>query len=472
MYSNKLVRLLGGITKQELRTFEKHLKCYHGNFKIAIALFDYLKVLHPKMDDPKIQKTRVLEKISLLDSQNPGKQILNEASRLYKWLEDFLLYERIKERGNPIRERMLAEIFKEKQLYHLFHLKVNRALSIYEEEVPRNNWEILEALYLQHLLYYSQLPEGLIIRDQEFLRSIIGKLDLFYTSAKLQYGCEMINRTNLLRESSSIWLWQAIKEDQDDTFGAKGVLLKGFRLAANVLERQQLEDYQALKSFYIDHHHLFSPEVQQILNGYLVNYAAKRIKQSDLDWVDEVFKWYDFGMASRLFFEHGLISSTRFINMVNVGCAQGKLQWAEGFIEEWHHYLPSEHGEVTRLVAQALVKFERGQFGDVLRILTNCKNKNPFLELRIRTLQLMSFVEEGEDVNFILDYCKNFQAYLRRNEIVSKDTIKGFLNFSIVLSKMLRKTGQEKQILAEVNSLKPIFCKRWLTGQLMGGETA
>lgn len=473
MQANKLIQLLNTLKPKELRDFEKYLMGGYRKYEIALALFHYIRKYHIGKAEARLDVGKVVGEIQLEGDDKTQKQILNEASRLYKWLEDYLILKKLQEKGNLTREKLLAEIFRERQLSHLFQLKVGQVLRGYIDKGPADIWSIIDSLSVQHFQYhYSDPFEGLHTKDRKTLQRIMAKLDDFIIAAKLQYGNELINRANILQEENEIQMWDEIKQLAAIQGDQSTILIKTLRLATDLLERQDLVSYEKLKAFFMENYASLSFETMQTLNGYLINFAARLIKESHYDWVEEVFELYDFSMEERLFFEEGLISSIRFINIINVACNLQKLEWAEAFIEKWRTFLRKEIQKITVAVATALVRFEQTEFGEVLEILRERRNQDPFLEVRIRALIIMSMIEEEQNFQVILDHCRNFKTYLHRSKVLGDQTVTGFTNFLQIIQQIVVSERACEELISQVNDYQVIFCKTWLLKKIGAGKTS
>ncbi|MCO6488364.1 MAG: hypothetical protein J5I98_08105 [Phaeodactylibacter sp.] len=470
MHGNKLVQALATMDKKEVRAFSKYIHALHGKHEAAMALFSYLKTAHPELDGPKLEKSYVMRNVLPQSAKNPEKRILNESSRLYKWLEEFLLREKLREKDNPAREKLLAEIFRERKLSHLFYLKAEGFLSKYDPKAPPSHWAVLDALYMQHLLYYYSDPnQSLHDKGAQDLQGLMEKSDVFFLASKLQYGCEMANRQNVLRETYSFDFRELVKNGEEQNMTAASLLHQAFFLAARLLTDKRTEDYHALKVFFTAHYDTFCPEAQQILQGYLVNFAAAQIRQKKYDFIEEVFSLYDFEMTNQIFFEQGLISSLRFINIVSVACALRKPAQAAAFVEKWRPYLRADVREETLAVARAMICFENKQFSQARGLLVSLKHQDPQLEIRIRSYLLLSMVEQHEEANFILSQCRNFEDYLRRNKVLGDKTSLAVLNFLQCLKKYITNSAGPQTLEEEVNACSEIFFRNWLLRKARGG---
>ncbi|MCB9276607.1 MAG: hypothetical protein H6564_21425 [Lewinellaceae bacterium] len=473
MQQNKLIKLLAALDKEEVRAFDKYIRALYGKYDLAMALFRYLKAKHPALDGPALRKETVLRKVLPGVADNNEKRLLNESSRLYKWLEEFLMLEKLRERDNPTRERLMVEVFKERQLSHLFYLKVQAAVNAFEQKPTADIWAIADALYMQHLWYYYTDPnEGLHTQGRNILQGLMETADSLFMAAKLQYGAELVNRGNLLQETDTPRLWQEVMHEIGQRPENHSLLLQAFFLAVQLLEKKGLPQYQALDAFFSEHHHAFSPEARQILHGYLINHAARRIKENDYAWADALFKLYEFEMSNQISFEQGLVSSIRFLNIVNLACHLKKLDWAEAFVEKWHGHLRPSPDDETYKVATALILFERKAFGSVRKLLSSLRSLDPFLESRMRTLLIMAMVEEGEDADAVLQHCSNFKEYLGRNKVMGRDTAGGFKNFVLALMAYMRDSVEPEKLAEEVRAQQPIYCKTWLLQKIGAGEVA
>lgn len=470
MHGNKLVQALATMDKKEVRAFSKYIQALHGKHKAAMALFRYLKTAHPELDSPELEKSNVMRKVLPQGAKNPEKRILNESSRLYKWLEEFLLLEKLREKDSPAREKLMAEIFRERKLSHLFYLKVEGFLSKYDPKAPPCHWAILDALYMQHLLYYYSDPnQSLHDKGAQDLQGLMEKAGAFFLASQLQYGCEMANRQNVLRETYSFDYRKLVRNAEEQGMTAASLLHQAFFLASRLLADKRIVDYHTLKGFFTAHYDTFHPEAQQILQGYLVNFAATQIRQKKHDFIEEVFNLYDFEMTNQIFFEQGLISSLRFINIISVACALRKLDRAAAFVDKWHPFLRADVREETLAVARAMICFENTQFSRARELLVSLKHQDPQMEIRIRSYLLMSMAEQQEEADFILGQCRNFEDYLRRNKVLGDKTSLAVHNFLQCLKKYITNSVSPQTLEEEISACPEIFFRNWLLRKARGG---
>ncbi|HMQ48856.1 MAG TPA: hypothetical protein PKA00_03290 [Saprospiraceae bacterium] len=490
MKNNKFPVLLAKLSPEEVKAFSKYAKALYGNYDVALKLFEYFRGLHPNLeDDKKMSKEKVIQKVLGTDAENAEKRILNESSRLYKWLEEFLLLEKLRQKDSPRRDIMIAEILKERQLSHLFSLYHDRVNQAYEKEPPKDIWSIADRLYLQHLWYYYSDPqEGLHTKDQAVIRRMMEQTDAFYMAAKLQYGAELHSRMNMMQESyDPILFWDAIKDlvgfSQETASNSSGEeppftsppstpLHQALWLTATLMENKDKNAFHDLEAFFKKNYPLFSLETQYILHGSLINFISDRLKQNDYGWMDILFQLYDLGLDTQVLFEEGLISSMRFLNIVNLACYLEKIETARHFIDKWSPYLRPNLKETTVKVADALILFAQKKYSSVLELLQELKEgqkdhkdkySDAFLEVRIRSLVIMAMTEEGEDV---WDQCRNLKDFLKRNKTLSPKTIAGFNNFQKLLKRILMPDKDKDGLLADIESSKPIFNKSWLLKKL------
>lgn len=481
MKNNKLTVLLATLSGEEIKAFGKHIKALYGNYDVAICLFEYFRKWHPNLaDEKKLNKEKVIQKVLGSGTEFAEKRILNESSRLYKWLEEFLLLEKLRQKNNARRDIMMAEILKERQLSHPFYLHLDRIIQAYEQEQPKDLWSIFDRLYLQHLRYYYSDPqESLHTKDQAVIQSLMKQTDAFYLATKLQYGAELFSRMNVVQESyEPILFWDDIRQmvhrptenaPQPEQLSAavfphcSTPLHQALLLTATLMEKKDLASFKALEHFFKINYPLFSPETQYILHGSLINFASGQLKGNDYQWADLLFDLYEFEMNAKILFENGLVSSMRFLNIVNLACHLGKLVWAERFTNKWKLSLRPNLSENTLQIAHSLILFHHGKYQEVLDILRNKKSIEPFLELRIRSLYIMASVEVGEEVT---ESCRNLRDYLTRNKTLSQSTIDGFGNFQRLLRKSLRPDTDKEALGEEINACKSIFNKSWLLKKL------
>ncbi len=463
MRNNKLIQFMGSLSKKELQGFIKYVQARYGKYKVAIGLLDQLKSRHPDFSGKGVEAEVLIRKLSIADNHRPEKRLLNEASRLYKWLEDYLLLEKLKAEGKSERERLLTEIFRERNLSHLLKLKTDQLLSGQEAAMPLQKWSFLDRLYfLDHKYYYSDQGDDLHQKGETVLHELMQQLDAFYLICKLQYGCEMLNRQNVLREQYDIPYWSFAARLSFEQAAALSPLHAAFYLAARLLDKQEKSDYDHLKKYLFQQADSFHPEVQLILQTYLLNYAAVKFRANEEIPLQELFELNRFGVDRKLFLEDGMIASLKFINIVAVACSMGKFAWAESFIRDWKGYLKSEVREAAVAVSEVLILFEQKAYRAMLDRLTGLKSPEPSLDVRIRALYLIALTEAQMDAEMILSHCRNFESYLHRNRVLGEGAKDAVFNFLKVLKAFVRAYTSTSSLMEQVNLSQNIYYRSWL----------
>ena len=97
MFKNRLLKLLGKASPEELKQFRSYMKNRYGRQKIANDLLAYLKDFYPEFDDPKLERKYAYKR--LFKGENyKEKKLLNSLSDLHNFLLEFLLQEQFKKR--------------------------------------------------------------------------------------------------------------------------------------------------------------------------------------------------------------------------------------------------------------------------------------------------------------------------------------------------------------------------------------
>lgn len=392
------------------------------------------------------------------------KNIDNSASELYGYLEDFLLLNKLREKNHPLRERLLGDIFRERQLSKPWNQKMDALLKRYATTPPADQWDVLEAMYVQYQVYYSPLEEKNKSRTegQAQLHSLMDKLELFFQTAKLLYGIELLSRQNVLHETNYIEDWEELKAKAAKRTGPLDVLVQVLLLTAQLLEAPSDDNYRHLRDFFMAHYSKLSPRMHPVIQGYVHNYISLQLRNSRIEFVSDAFEQYKFEVEHLSSISQGDITITRFINIVSIACSAKELDWAEGFIASRSTYLHESFRGAAERLATALIIYEKQEYEEVRRRIIDLEKTIPRLETYIKAIDILCCLHLEIDKDYVKGKCDNYLAYLKQHDEIGNGSKEAFRNFIRMANAYNTNPSKAPKLKIEIEEMKTIYFKEWL----------
>jgi hypothetical protein len=168
---------------------------------------------------------------------------------------------------------------------------------------------------------------------------------------------------------------------------------------------------------------------------------------------------------------NGTILPNVFKNIVTVSTTIGALDWTRAFITEYQNYLAEESKEDMLAYAWSLIAFKEKTYDKALKSVSQVSQKNIFLALSIRRLQLKIYFEQKE-WEVLLSSINSYRVYLHRlNRLSSrhKEVNTLFLNLLSALCRVQTNQTEPKKIMTihqEVVQTSLLPERTWLLEKL------
>ncbi len=464
MYKSKFISLLGTLTSKEVKEFKRFLEGLYSRQKIAIELFSYVEDFHPKYDSPKLEKEQAVKTIfGISDIKVKDKKNLsNTLSDLYTYLEEFLMWKQSKERSFD-RSWAMLKVFRNRRLDKLYVQQIEQQLKILNaKSTPQDMWLNLKKMQLQHKAYFSNLKDKVKL-DPNSLKASMLHLDKFFSEAKLRYSAELSSRAEQLKEDYNVNFYDEIIKWVKENLSSDVVYRQALFQSIDLLKQPDDQLYFAQKKLLLENHSLIGRIDFLVLFTYLFNYLSRAIRNGQHHLVKELFELYQFGLKHEYFIEDGFITYVSFHNITNVACKLHEFEWAEKFIEEWSGFLAEDIREHTCKISWALLYFEKKEFEKTIDTLKDIQMLTiTYFSIRSRWLTVCSFYELKYSRTFILDYCKSFEVFLKRNKTMNAQSIESYINLIRFIRMFLRKSINKATILQELEVTKLLACRMWV----------
>ncbi len=442
---------MASLDQAELASFEKYLRWEYPKEGNALKVFRYYKRFFPGKENPERMALpyalRKIYGVEMSPHMRDPKKIWNTFSKLYGWLKDFLILEKLKA-DRFTTDVFWMEILLEKGL-NTEHSK--QAIAAYQTNY--SEFQDLKACLQQIELgkhYRQQLVQGRPIPDYKSIAPCILKIQENADLISLQMKCERLT-IQKIRPSKT----------QEDT---GPVTLSPLHLIYDqiyqMLSTGATEHYEAIETLLQEYSiHIPSTGLNDILR-YLHNHAARMFRQADENtWGQKLH-----GLNKALLEKDGFglqkeMPSSHFQNIVSAACVAGDLDWVSNFIKEYAQYLPEKTREENKYVAQTAIAFARKDFHSVLELSEKPVYKEAFQIFRIRIFQLRAMYELGLDLN---DTLSAYYTYLLRRRKPVTAYKESAIAFMTVLNLLIQKKVSKKTLVKTLEAQTQIYARSWL----------
>ena len=461
MKENKFLKLIKTLDKQERKAFHKYLHGLYGKQEKMLRLFNYFHDSIKKDKKVELLNEDFLQN-QLFDKKQSGKVIGNLFADLYKYLAEFLRWQKINaDADNYEKDKLQIAIFKERGLDDWFYTKVEKVKSNVKK-CPLDIWHYLKLMELNHIAYFK-ISTNKLETNAIYLKNALYALDNFFISAKLNYECELRNKAqNLAFQAVENWLLETILEEYPEKVEANdyGLVYKHIR---DLLKNENDEHYQKIKAIFINKRSSYSKVNQLIILIILQNYLIRKIRSNSLPYPQEILDLYKIGLTEKILFFDNEIGSTTFFNILNIACRVGEIGWAEIFCNDYAIFLNKSHQIEAFKLAKGMIAFEKGAYNQVLIHFRDLTFKNVFYSTKARAFILKSLIELDEDKSLIAAECLSFNQFLRRNQILSEHILIAFTNFVSIIKMMhINKNTTKTQLHSFLKTNQLLVYRQWI----------
>jgi len=468
MYESKFITLLRTLDKQELRAFSQYLKNLYPGKNVQSKVFDFIKEFNPDYLSPKLNQEELNKKI-LKEKTIPAKKITDCLSDLNLLLLEFLLWK--DSQKNEVQKTInTIRILKERKLNNAALKLIHKTRRTLAKNKTKNEWYFLHQMLLNYEESFIVKP---INNEEEIynLKSYMNHLDLFFIISKLKLISETKSRHNILGSSLELSFIAYVDKMVLSMENTSVILIKLYFEVIKLIDKKSPNNYLKLKNLVLENSAQLSKRDFKTLLIYLINYSALKIREGNLEYFKEAFELSDLGLKNKVLFENNYITPTRFINIIDVACKLEAFDWIENFMRLYDKHLEESNRHSTILISKARYHFAKGQFAGVIQKLSTTKFKNPFLELRAKSLLLRSYVELKENKDFILNFCKSYEQFIKRKTDIGASILSAYRN----MVKMVKHIVLDKKSKSELTHLKKnmklLTCREWIETQIKKGET-
>ena len=457
--------LLKSLDKKELAAFSKYMKLQYGKELIALKVFQYYKRFYPAFsDERKMDIAYAYQKIfkaNIGETKYNRKKLLNTLSDLKSWLKEFLLLQKIKGNGSFEGQVLWLTILQERELETAFTTEAGRLKTSIEKNTPKGTKDFLDRVVTDYFMYDKKIQTNK--PDMEALQSYGNNLDLYYLTARMKIACEMANLRNLRNADFDLGLLPAAIELGNsfvaDNYPLPTLYFKVFQL----INDREAGSYTTIKNLLADNAERMDVGDTHYILSYLHNHAAAQIRSGKEEMYQELHLLNVFALEQGTFIRNGMVSPIQFNNIVSIASRAKAYDWARSFVKNHQKYLPEHIRQATIKLAESIILFYQGNFAASLEIAKEIKSNDFRQSIRIKTLIVRCMYDISAEDNFeLMEFCQNFEVFLRRNRASSKAIVVATMNFMKILKLLLKMKMSKEQVLKEIDALTPVYLKPWL----------
>jgi tetratricopeptide (TPR) repeat protein len=189
-----------------------------------------------------------------------------------------------------------------------------------------------------------------------------------------------------------------------------------------------------------------SPNEYHDIYTLVINFAAQKINEGDVDAMPTTLAYYQFLLDRSLLAEAGKISAWHFKNLVNLAVRQGQFERALQFIQDWHSRVAPDFENNAFDFNMGVLKFHQKDFVEASRHFNAVLRsyQDVFYGLNARCYLLQAHYELG-DLKSIDSQAHSLRMFLDRQEGISDGKRKQYIDFLNQLKRLCNLPPQDQR---------------------------
>jgi len=478
MYYSKVLSWVKEFSRVELTRLRDFVRSpYFNKHQKVIELMEIIYDVHPNLSSPKLEKEAVFKKLY------PGKKfsyvrLAHVMNYLQAAMEEFIAIEAFEE-DNFLKNYFVARQLRKRSSGKLYEQKLMRIKKGLNGNGKYN---------AQHF-YYNSLAENELDyfhlnrkkkTDTNHLQEKSNSLDFFYISTKLEYWCDMLNRSNVLNIDYDYYMLDDVVkliENNRQKYLAVPWINIYYHILLTLRDSEEQKNYYKLKEYLLQYVDDFEKPDAKTMYDYAQNYCIKRINKGDSKYVKELLDLYKLMLEKELIYENGYIPPGDFKNIVTIACRLKEFDWTEDFLHRYKEKLEERTREHVFQYNLAAFYYEKGDYKNALKLLNTVEFTDSYFALGARSMLMKIYFEINEDEP-LFSHFDAFKTYLRRNKIVSKYQNKVHSNFirytkrayqlktAVDWKRKKELTKEAAGLLEKINKTAEITNRDWLEKQI------
>lgn len=413
MKNRKLIQLLSLLSKAECEKLGLFLRSpYHNTDERLITLGDFFLSHYPEFPLESCNEEGAWQQLSPGEALNKNKlaQLMTKLTRV---AEAFLTH-----------ERFSTEVFYQKVLYadmlqlrdadDLFDKASKDVFKFFDQKSRKNEEDYYWRLQHEIAVYSSNLRRSKRSKeiDTQQYQELTLSLILIEALRNILLFLSKPNQNENLLDMAHSLLKIGL-----NAFPALPKLAQLHVLLVDLKLKNDIAAFTRLKQFL-----LFYPEEVD-------DYSIRQGITEAINSANALFKdratfmshLFDFNLVlvkKGLLFEDGLITKSRFDQVIFNALYIGEIKWAEDFIKKYQAYLHPSKQEKIVAFNQAMIAFEKNEFKTCLKLTAPHHYTSEGSIVALRRLQLKVFYELN-DFDSIDNYINTLRVFIHRAKVFS-----------------------------------------------------
>jgi hypothetical protein len=479
MINSKVLNILAGFTKDEMKSFEKFIASpYFSVGRSTSVFFSEIKKYYPEFNSPALEKENIFAQLFPGEKYNE-KKLKNLSSDLIRLSEQFLIHDYIRS-NNTEAIRFLAIQYKAKKNEKLFF----KTLKALEEKVHENLFNSVEAFRYEEEA--ERLKAGYYAGRHDFEKYLLSweEYSGYLTASFLVRYFRRLRDMYIARHGYNVPFDNAVfisVLESTDFNKMIGVLREKkykylwlieiyYYIYKLVSEPNNEENIKALQKIFYENIGNFSRAEKFYIFNDMIDYwiLKEDTEKGNHNHDSEVFDIYNESLARDGYAasEGDYMSVVFYRNVMMRALSLNKLEWLEDFINNYTRMLKPEYRDNMLNLARSNIFFRRKDFESALSSLGMVQYDFFMYKLDVKHLMLKIYYElELYDPAFsLVDAYKHF---LSETDEVGKGHKKLHSSFLQYYGKLLKakSMGKKEDVDYFINEMKKaenFASKGWL----------
>ncbi len=468
MQNSKVINLLKGFTKEDIKRFGRYLESpLHNKDEKVVNLFNYLKKYYPSFDHKNLEKEVVAQKVYGEFKNKAFNRLSYFLSMLYKLMEDYLIWQELQEQKAE-QDFLLLSAFRRRGKKEFYEKSIEKTKKEIHERSQKDVKYYFDAFRIADEslkeVYTVQIGDGGPILGQA-----MKQLDLFYFSVKLRYYQGLMTWKNITSTDVRVPLVKEVVEEIKVNY-AENKLIKFYEQLYYFSDTKwSSEDrrtiYLKIKAMFFEDRSILTQDEKTEVMVLLTNYCIDQRKiNPNLFYTEELAELYQFGIETKILFVEGELFPINFYNMVVIFCEANKNEWAWEFIDQYQIYLPDEFRTGIVGLSKATWHCLNNNYNDTLELLQGLVFEHYYYNILYRYLIARCFAEMNEE-EALFNQLESFEKYVRRNKQMTEHMQRSLINY-ISFTRRILKSNYESDLkvglVDDIKNTPALMFRKWL----------
>lgn len=473
MSSKKLTTFLATFSKKEINRFCKFVRSpYHNEREELVIFIEQIKPsLTSKSQKETPSKEIIWEKIYPSTPYNDLK-IRKLSSLLLNLAIEFKSLEILNTEEN-LQQKLLLNLKAVSHPALTTHIAaINRKLNSINQQlgvntIVSNFYNFQFNIQNHHLLEINK--DWKKLAKFSYLQKAYEHLNIFYLSQKLEIATTALSFQSFINTKDFAVQKNLLPEAQKSPYLDKPIVHAYYLILLLLTFPEDPRHYNNLKEWLNNTSFNFSPTQEKNFYDHLLSYCiSQRINKGDTNFIPEAFFILQTMVKKRLIFSPYLDPSY-YRNIITIGSRLGEYDYITDFIAQYSDELPPDQKENVALYNLARIHFVKEEYGKVLELLHNVEFSNHSYAVGAKAILIGTYyaLEEYRVLDSLL---RSFRVFILRNQLFSRETKQGYLNFIRFTKKLMNLPPYSKEsrikLKNKINQTENVGSRDWLLKQL------